>query len=95
MQYVTAGSECAACFSNMGDAFKQHLDVPVVGISKDGRVIYGPVKSWDSTSNEKTEYTPCDLDVCNGRIITVGSEKVYAYHATTYHPYVPNCFGPG
>ena len=35
------------------------------------------------------------LDVCNGRIEEVNSEKIYTYHATSYHPYLPACFGPG
>ena len=95
VQYVTSGAECASCMTDIGSAFQSNLDVPVVGISKDGRVIYGPVKEWDHITNEKTEYTPCDLDVCNGKIMDIGTEKVYTYHATTFHPYIPTCFGPG
>lgn len=66
---------------------------PVIGLAKDGRVIYGP-KVTDSTGTTKT-LSACDIDVCNGRIETSGSDKIYTYRATTFHPYLPACFGPG
>ena len=93
--YVTDGQSCSNCFFNMKSSFESNRNIKVVGIAKDGRVIYGPVKSYDAVSDVYTEYSPCMLDVCNGRIEEVNSEKIYTYHATSYHPYLPACFGPG
>ena len=93
--YVTSGQSCASCFYNMKNAFLSNRNIKVVGIAKDGRVIYGPVKTYDKLTETYTEYTPCLLDVCNGRIEEVNHEKIYTYHATNYHPYLPACFGPG
>lgn len=64
-----------------------------MGISKDGRVIYGPVKEFDKETDKMTQFTPCDLDVCNGRIDD--KSGTYMYHASSFHPYIPVCFGPG
>lgn len=41
----------------------------MIGLAKDGRVIYGP-KLVDS-KGAKTLVTTCDVDVCNGKIETV------------------------
>ena len=54
-------------------------------MAKDGRLIYGPY-------NEKGKlFQPCDLDVCNGRMI----KDRYAYVATPFYPYIAGCWGPG
>ena len=57
----------------------------VIGIAKDGRFIYGPFKS------DGTEWQPCDVDICNGRLI----DDKYAYVSTLFYPYTVGCFGPG
>jgi hypothetical protein len=58
----------------------------VVGIARDGHVIYGP---W----NGNLDLWDCeDHDVCNGFWLWDGS---YGYAATTHFPYVVGCFGPG
>lgn len=66
-------------FSSTNDRLK------VVGMARDGRIIYGPYnadgKTWDD----------CDVDVCNG--LTVDGS--YSYATTTFHPYVVGCWGPG
>lgn len=80
----------------MTNALKSNLKNPILGITKDGRPIYGAVKSYNADTNAIKEYTPCDLDVCNGRIEKIANgDQVYTYHASTFHPYLPTCFGPG
>jgi hypothetical protein len=56
-----------------------------IGISKDGRVIYSP------TYTAGTVYDDCDVDICNGIMIS----GQYSYVSTFYHPYVIGCYGPG
>ncbi|CDW75005.1 UNKNOWN [Stylonychia lemnae] len=58
----------------------------LIGIARDGRVIYGPFKSPGSF------WQPCDVDVCNGRYFT---GNYYGYVATMFHPYIIGCWGPG
>jgi len=57
----------------------------VVGIAKDGHVIYGPYNSdgelWDCT----------DTDYCNGFFL---SDRSYGYASTAYFPYTVGCWGP-
>jgi hypothetical protein len=58
----------------------------VIGIAKDGHVIYGPY--W-STGNLITS----GIDICNGMFYdTIGN---YAYFSTIKYPYITGCFGPG
>lgn len=57
----------------------------VIGLSKDGRPIYSPMHG-----NGKT-YGSCDVDVCNG----VWIDGHYSYVATTFHPFIIGCYGPG
>ena len=69
----------------------------LVGIAKDGRVIYGP-RYVDGTVDRT--YSPCELDICNGLVNTVVAEDgskdyIYSYRASVYHPYLLGCFGPG
>ena len=58
--------------------------VKAIGLSKDGYLIYGPFKS------DGTFWQPCDLDVCNGKIINDN----YAYVASVFYPYGVGCWGP-
>ena len=55
------------------------------GLAKDGRPIYSPLHSGGS------EYDPCDVDICNGKMI----KGHYAYVTTTFHPYIMGCYGKG
>lgn len=55
------------------------------GIAKDGRPIYSPLHS------NGQEYAPCDVDICNGKMI----KGHYAYVTTTFHPFVMGCYGKG
>ncbi len=57
----------------------------IVGIAKDGHLIYGPYK-------EDGSFWGCaDHDVCNGAFI----DGNYAYVSTKTFPYILGCFGPG
>ena len=58
----------------------------VIGIAKDGHVIYGPY-----LSNGKL--VSSGVDICNGMFYD--SAGNYAYFATTKFPYITGCFGPG
>jgi len=57
----------------------------IVGVAKDGHLVYGPYKSDGS-------FWGCsDHDVCNGAFV----DGNYAYVSTKTFPYVLGCFGPG
>lgn len=55
-----------------------------IGIARDGHLIYGPYNS------NGLLWKPCDVDLCNGRIIN----GQYAYVMTTFFPYTIGCWGP-
>ncbi|UJR25032.1 hypothetical protein I4U23_006392 [Adineta vaga] len=58
----------------------------VIGIAKDGHVIYGPYLNTG-------ELISSGVDICNGMFYdSIGN---YAYFATTKYPYITGCFGPG
>jgi len=58
----------------------------VVGIARDGHVIYGPY-------NADGEIWACeDHDVCNGFFL---ADNSYGYAATSTFPYIVGCWGPG
>jgi len=57
----------------------------VVGLAKDGHVIYGPY-------NDDGELWACEeTDMCNGFLLADGS---YGYASTGYFPYTVGCWGP-
>ena len=57
----------------------------IIGISKDGHMIYGPY-------NADGELWSCDdRDICNGAFI----DGNYVYLSTMTFPYILGCFGPG
>ena len=55
-----------------------------MGIAKDGHLIVGP---FDDNGNA---WQPCDVDVCNGKII----DGHYVYVLTMFYPYSIGCWGP-
>jgi hypothetical protein len=66
--------------------FKNHTSLTVIGIAKDGHIIYGPY-----TSNGKLVTT--GFDICNGMFFdSIGN---YGYFVTGSFPYVIGCYGPG
>ena len=62
----------------------QYMTLLVIGLAKDGRLIYGPFNA------EGRLWRACDLDLCNGRIIN----GKYSYVATPFYPYFVGCWGP-
>lgn len=65
-----------------------YLALQIIGIALDGHAIYGPY-------NADHELWTCeDHDVCNGRFFPE-MDNSYAYVATTTHPYLVGCWGPG
>ena len=58
----------------------------MIGLAKDGHVIYGPY-------NSDGELWTCeDTDICNGFFLDDGS---YGYGSTGHFPYTVGCWGPG
>jgi hypothetical protein len=87
-------SSCAsntACGSNIANFSLQSFPssaktLTVIGIGKDGHVIYGP---YLSSGSQVTS----GFDMCNGMFYdSIGN---YGYFATTTYPYITGCFGPG
>ncbi|CAF1131715.1 unnamed protein product [Adineta steineri] len=86
-------SSCAgtsSCISNVAtypiSSFSNYQTKTVLGVAKDGHVIYGPYLS--SGTRVITGF-----DVCNGMFYdSIGN---YAYFATSTYPYLVGCFGPG
>ncbi|CAF3957813.1 unnamed protein product [Rotaria sordida] len=78
---------CNASIANYSiSKFSPYRTLTVIGIAKDGHVIYGP---YDSTGAEVTS----GFDICNGMFYdSIGN---YAYFATRTFPYITGCFGPG
>lgn len=72
--------------TKMLSGFSNYQTLTVIGIAKDGHIIYGP---YDSEGNLVTS----GHDVCNG--VFFDSALNYAYFATNTFPYLSACFGPG
>ena len=87
-------SETASCASDplsygrvAGGYTTNFKGLRIIGIAKDGHVIYGPY-------NQDEELWDCDdHDICNGRYFSE-MDGSYAYVATATHPYILGCFGP-
>ena len=86
-------SQCAsisACSSNIAtysiSSFSSYQTKTVIGIAKDGHIIYGPYLSAGTRVTS-------GFDVCNGMFHD--STGNYGYFATSTYPYLVGCFGPG
>jgi hypothetical protein len=85
-------SACAAvtsCISNISayaiSGFSSYQTMTVIGVAKDGHVVYGPYLSAGTRVTS-------GFDVCNGMFYdAIGN---YAYFATSTYPYLVGCFGP-
>jgi hypothetical protein len=84
-------SACAAttCISNIANysinGFYNYQTMTVIGVAKDGHVIYGPYLSANTRVTS-------GFDICNGMFYdSIGN---YAYFATSTYPYLVGCFGP-
>ena len=79
-----------ACSSNIANysitSFSSYQTKTVIGIAKDGHIIYGPYLSSNSRVTS-------GFDVCNGMFHD--STGNYGYFATSTYPYLVGCFGPG
>ncbi|CAF1093978.1 unnamed protein product [Adineta ricciae] len=78
------------CLNNVANysiqMFSSYRVLTVIGIAKDGHIIYGP---YLSTGTQVTS----GFDICNGMFHdSIGN---YGYFATNTYPYVTGCFGPG
>ena len=78
------------CANNVANyslqTFLSYKNLTVIGIAKDGHVIYGPYLSSGAQ-------VISGFDICNGMFYdSIGN---YAYFATTTYPYITGCFGPG
>ena len=105
---VSVGRICPSCEENMGyqigkvggDPLRSDVEVDVapgsiIGLAKDGHVIYGPVKSGTNAESNVVLYDACEIDACNGIQVELDDgQEYYRYVATTSHPYLVGCFGP-
>jgi hypothetical protein len=87
---ISACQGTPACISNISNyaisGFSNYQTMTVIGVAKDGHVVYGP---YLSSNNRVTS----GFDVCNGMFYdSIGN---YAYFATSTYPYLVGCFGPG
>ena len=83
-------SPTIGCLNNVGPysvgLFSSYRTLTVIGIAKDGHIIYGPYLS------SGTQVTS-GFDICNGMFHdSIGN---YGYFATSTYPYITGCFGPG
>ena len=87
---LTNCSPTIGCLNNVSSyslqTFASFKNLTIIGIAKDGHVIYGP---YLSSGVQVTS----GFDICNGMFYdSIGN---YAYFATTTYPYITGCFGPG
>ena len=82
-----ANTTCISQVANYSlSSFYNHQTMTVIGIAKDGHVIYGPYLSANTRVTS-------GFDICNGMFYdSIGN---YAYFATYTYPYMIGCFGPG
>ena len=85
---------CRARGRNPCDPVEQAMseypaELVVIGIAKDGHVMYGP---YLSNGEEAVE---AGLDVCNGAVGLAECDDSYAYFGTRTFPYLSGCFGAG
>ncbi|UJR07632.1 hypothetical protein I4U23_011920 [Adineta vaga] len=87
---LTGCSPEIGCLNNVAaysvQTFSSLKNLTVIGIAKDGHVIYGP---YLSSGIQVTS----GFDICNGMFYdAIGN---YGYFATNKYPYLTGCFGPG
>ncbi|CAF1279339.1 unnamed protein product [Adineta ricciae] len=86
---ISACAAVYACSSNITSysvsSFSSYQTKTIIGLAKDGHLIYGP---YLSLSTRVTS----GFDACNGMFHD--SKGNYAYFATSTYPYLVGCFGP-
>lgn len=86
MSMCTSGDTCYDDVKDYAlDAYSSWKSLNPIGIARDGHIIWGPYDDNGDT------WSACDVDVCNGLVV----DGEYGYVATTFHPYLPICYGPG
>ena len=87
---ITACANNTDCNSNLAayamSSFSNYQTKTVIGIAKDGHIVYGPYLSAGTRVTS-------GFDICNGMFHD--STGNYAYFATSTYPYLVGCFGPG
>ncbi|CAF1075328.1 unnamed protein product [Rotaria sordida] len=87
---IASCASTSSCSSSIAayaiSLYNSYRTLTLIGIAKDGHVIYGP---YDSTGTEVTS----GYDICNGMFYNSAGE--YAYFTTRKFPYITGCFGPG
>ncbi len=86
---ISACALVTSCISNISayaiSGFSSYQTMTVIGVAKDGHVVYGPYLSAGTRVTS-------GFDVCNGMFYdSIGN---YAYFATSTYPYLVGCFGP-
>ena len=83
----TANTNCNANIATYAiSSFSSYQTKTVIGIAKDGHIVYGPYLSAGTRVTS-------GFDICNGMFHD--STGNYAYFATSTYPYLVGCFGPG
>ncbi|CAF1012745.1 unnamed protein product [Adineta ricciae] len=86
---VSSCASTSACSSSVSSysisSFSSYQTKTVIGLAKDGHVIYGPYLSAGTRVTS-------GFDACNGMFYD--SNGNYAYFATSTYPYLAGCFGP-
>lgn len=88
---ISTCNALSACSNNIASYFlttfpSSARTLTVIGIAKDGHVIYGPYSSSGKIFTS-------GFDICNGMFYNLLGD--YAYFATNKYPYITGCFGPG
>lgn len=81
----TDDTSCENDFINFVNTNGNFNNGQVIGIARDGHLIYGPLK------DDGSKWACTDHDFCNGTFMSDGS---YGYVSTETHPYVIGCWGP-
>merc|ERR1711898_42313 len=71
----------------MGQGFPMANGMTVIGLVRDGHILYGPVGA-------DGKYVYNGVDTCNGIGYSNGGTKSYVYHASLTYPYTVGCWGP-
>jgi len=87
---IASCASTSSCISSIAtysmSGFANYQTKTVIGVAKDGHVIYGPYLSANTRVTS-------GFDVCNGMFYdSIGN---YAYFATSTYPYLVGYFGPG
>ena len=87
---VSNCSPTIGCLNNVSyysiQTFSSYRTLTVIGIAKDGHIIYGPYLASGTLVTS-------GFDICNGMFHD--STGNYGYFATRTYPYLTGCFGPG